>query len=315
MSEYLGIDTSNYTTSAAVLDSAKRKIRQEKRLLPVAKGGRGLRQSEALFHHTKQLPDIIGRLFGSYGGQMAAVGVSVRPRGGEESYMPCFLAGKSAAHAFAAGSSAPLYETSHQMGHVLAALFSAGQLPLLNAEFAAFHVSGGTTDILLCRPSDDIIEIKRAGGTADLNAGQAIDRTGVMLGLDFPCGGELSALAQQSDSVFKSRPAVKGLECSFSGLENKTAAMLSDGADVHDIARFCIEYVYQTVRALTLALKCEYGNIPVVFAGGVMSNAFIRERISEEFGAYFAEPEFSCDNAAGTAIYACLKHEGRDALL
>lgn len=308
MADYFGIDTSNYTTSVA-LCSALASVRQEKKLLPVEKGGRGLRQSDALFHHTKQLPDIIGRLFDGYSGKSAAVGVSVRPRNAADSYMPCFLAGRAAAFAFAAGAGIPVYETSHQTGHVLAALYSAGQLSLLGRDFAAFHVSGGTTDILLCRPSEDILDIVRIGGSSDLNAGQAIDRTGVMLGMDFPCGAELSGLALDSAATFSVKPSVRGLECSLSGAENKTRKMLDDGVCREDIARFCIEYIYASIRELAAAVRREYGGIPLLFAGGVMSNTYIRARITEEFGAFFAEPAFSCDNAAGAAIYACLRHE------
>lgn len=311
MSEYLGLDTSNYTTSAAVLDSCTGDVRQEKIMLPVKQGSKGLRQSEALFHHTKQLPDIIGRLFGGCDSKVSAVGVSSRPRMGEDSYMPCFLAGKLAAYAFAAGRDVPVYETSHQTGHILAALYCTNQLELVNERFAAFHISGGTTDILMCCPSDNIIDIVRVGGSNDLNAGQAIDRTGVMLGMSFPCGRELSSLAEKSSETFKIKPSVKGLECSFSGLENKTSKMLSNGFDSYDIARFCIDYIYHTIRELTLTVRREFGQIPLIFAGGVMSNNFIRKKISDEFGAFFAKPEFSCDNAVGAAVYACLKNDGR----
>ncbi|MGN1420089.1 MAG: peptidase M22 [Eubacterium sp.] len=301
---YLGIDTSNYTTSLALLDGSD--VIQEKKLLCVKKGEKGLRQSEALFQHTVNLPQLIDKL--EFSGKLDAVGVSFRPRNLDGSYMPCFLAGVNAATAVSKFAGVPLYRTSHQTGHILAALYSADKLNLINENFIAFHVSGGTTEALLVTPDKkEIIRAELIGQSTDLKAGQAVDRAGVMLGIDFPCGKELDLLSQKSDKEFKIKPSVKGIDCSLSGVENKAKKMFDDGCSKEDISKFVLTYIYESLSAMTENIFEIYGKMPVIFAGGVMSNTLIKTRLKERFSAYFAEPEFSCDNAAGVAIYAYLK--------
>lgn len=304
----LGIDTSNYTTSAALYDTVSGEIKQEKLLLPVKSGELGLRQSDAVFHHTKQLPMVIGRLFDGLGQVPEAIGVSVRPRNIDGSYMPCFLCGEGLAESISAVNRVPLYRTSHQIGHILAALYSAKRLELAGEQFIAFHVSGGTTDCLFVQPDEEnILNITEIGTSLDLKAGQAVDRTGVMLGLQFPCGKQLEELAEKSGKRFKIKPVLKDGSCCLSGVENKCRQMLADGVSPEDAAMFCLQYIYSAIRGMTLYALEKYGSLPIVFAGGVMSNKIIRKQLESEFGAYFAEPEFSCDNAAGTAIFAALQ--------
>lgn len=304
----LGIDTSNYTTSAALYDTNSGEVRQEKLLLPVKSGELGLRQSDAVFHHTKQLPIVMGKLFKGQTQVPDAVGVSVRPRNTDGSYMPCFLCGEGLAESISAVNKIPLYKTSHQIGHILAALYSAKKLELAEEKFIAFHVSGGTTDCLLVQPDgENILNITEIGTSLDLKAGQAVDRVGVMLGLQFPCGKLLEELAEKSGKQFKIKPVLKDGSCCLSGVENKCAKMLADGVPPEDMAMYCLQYIYSAIRGMTLYALEKYGNFPVVFAGGVMSDSIIRKQLESEFGAYFAEPEFSCDNAAGTAIFAALQ--------
>lgn len=304
----LGIDTSNYTTSAALFDTSDGTVRQMKKLLPVKKGELGLRQSDAVFHHTKQLPEIVRSLFKDCGEIPAAVGVSVRPRNMNGSYMPCFLCGEGLADSIGAVNNIPVFKTSHQIGHILAALYSADRLDLAEEKFIAFHVSGGTTDCLLVQPdSENVLNITEIGTSLDLKAGQAVDRVGVMLGLQFPCGKQLEELAEKSGQRFRIKPVLKNGSCCLSGVENLCAKMLADGDAPEDIANFCLQYIYSTILHMTLYALEKCGKLPIVFAGGVMSNKIIRKQLADSFGAYFAEPEFSCDNAAGTAVFAALK--------
>lgn len=306
----MGIDTSNYTTSAALYDTVSGEIKQEKLLLPVKSGELGLRQSDAVFHHTKQLPIVIGKLFDNSAQVPEAVGVSVRPRNVDGSYMPCFLCGEGLAESISAINNVPLYKTSHQIGHILAALYSAKKLELVGERFIAFHVSGGTTDCLLVQPdSENILNIAEIGTSLDLKAGQAVDRVGVMLGLQFPCGKQLEELAEKSGQRFRIKPVLKDGNCCLSGLENLCAKMLANGEAPEDIANFCLQYIYSTILHMTLYALEKYGKLPIVFAGGVMSNKIIRKQLESEFSAYFAEPEYSCDNAAGTAVFAALKFQ------
>ncbi len=303
---YLGFDTSNYTTSLAMFDG--KNIFQQKKLLTVRHGERGLRQSEAVFQHTVNMPILVNELdFNNE--DINAVGVSARPRNIEGSYMPCFTVGINVATAVSKFTSSKLYTTSHQVGHILAALYSVDKLELVNEEFIAFHLSGGTTEALLVKSDkDEIIKAEIIAQSIDLKAGQAIDRTGVLLGLTFPCGREIDALSQKSDKNYKIKPSMKGFDCSLSGVENKVKAMIESGERREDTAKFVLTYISSTLEKMTELIIKKYGNLPLVYAGGVMSNSFIKSNILNKFdNAYFAKPEFSCDNAAGTAIYAYLK--------
>lgn len=302
-----GFDTSNYTTSAAVMTNDK--ITNYKQVLNVAENQRGLRQSDAVFQHTVNMPRLVSEMAQDFDlKKVDAVGVSTRPRNIEGSYMPCFLVGINTAKTASKFCGCKCYETSHQVGHILAALYSADKLELINKKFVAFHVSGGTTEALLVTPDkENIINAQIISESTDLKAGQVIDRTGVLLGMRFPCGAELEKEALKSDSNFKIRASVKGCNCSFSGIENKVKNMISAGEKRCDIAKFALDSVCVSLDAMAQAVVKEYGNLPIVFSGGVSSNKKINKTFSEKYGAYFAEPQFSADNAAGTAVFASLK--------
>lgn len=299
----LGIDTSNYTTSTAVLDRGE--LTQQKQLLEVRPGERGLRQSDAVFQHTRNLPLLLNKLPPM--DQVSAVGVSTCPRNVEGSYMPCFLAGISAATAAAKAAGCPLYATSHQVGHILAALYGAEALEMIRAPFVAFHVSGGTTEALLVEPNQDqLIAADCVAASLDLKAGQLIDRTGVRLGLQFPCGPALEQLALQSTASYKIKPSMQGANCSLSGVENQVDKRLQAGEEPADVARFVLSSVSAALLGMVQAVFAEYGKLPLLFAGGVMSNTLLRQDLETAFGGVFAPPALSCDNAAGVAVYAAL---------
>lgn len=311
---FLGIDTSNYTTSASLCDKGGRVILNLKKLLPVKEGERGLRQSDALFAHTKNLPEIMGKLGEFLKNEMpcakiVALGVSSTPRSVEGSYMPCFLSGVAAAESICAVLGCERYFFSHQDGHIMAALYSSGKTELLYSKepFAAFHVSGGTTELLLVNPTDDGMRVELIGGTQDMNAGQAIDRTGVMMGLKFPCGREMESLC--GDVPYKKcKVSVNGLDCNLSGLENLAARKYRETNDKAATSAFCFDFIADTLYKLTENLREQYDNIPVIFAGGVMSNKRIAKRLSNLGNVYFSEPEFSADNAAGIALLTRRKY-------
>jgi len=307
MALYLGLDTSNYTTSAALYDSGTRQVIQAKKLLPVKPGEKGLRQSDAVFHHTIQLPEVLARL-NIPGQELSRIGVSVRPRNAEGSYMPCFLCGQGAAEMFGQLLNIPVCQTSHQTGHILAALYSADRLSWLDRKFLAFHVSGGTTDCVLCEPDKDLLKITPVSSSLDLKAGQLIDRVGLMLGLSFPCGAELEALAMQSRAEFRYKPVMKGLDCCLSGLENQCRDMLANGGTAPDTAFFCLSAIAQVLSEMTKQALNHYPGLPVLYAGGVMADRYLQEFLKTRFSSEtaFAEAAFSCDNAVGTAVYAAL---------
>ena len=291
----LGFDTSNYTTSAAVFDGEAG--RNAGRLLPVERGSLGLRQSEALFAHVKALPDVFLSLSP---GAPDAVGASVRPRSAPGSYMPCFLAGESQGRVLASALGVPFFAFSHQEGHLAAAAYSAGHMELLDAPFLAWHLSGGTTEFLSAEPDGEGgVAARRIGGTEDLSAGQLVDRTGLRLGLPFPAGKELDALAAASDKENSFAVKLRGLDFSLSGMENKAAALAEEnGADA---ARFAFLTLADVLSRATEAARRSYGALPVLFAGGVASSSVLRARLRGE-AFHFAEPRYSTDNALGVAI-------------
>lgn len=294
MSVFLGIDTSNYTTSVALARDGE-VICNLRKLLPVAQGQRGLRQSDALFAHTVNFPEIMSELGGC---TPSAVGVSLTPRDAEGSYMPCFLAGRSVASALSSVLGVPMYGFSHQKGHLMAALYSCGRQDLFESEFLAFHVSGGTTEVVYF----DRGNITILGGSEDISCGQAIDRVGVMLGLAFPCGKELERLAEAGRVCTRIKPCVREMRCNLSGVENIARKLIDQGARQEDVAAFALTFVQKTLVELTVQAKERFPHLPVVYAGGVMSNRLIRPALAELGECYFAEPEFSCDNAAGIAL-------------
>lgn len=297
----LGLDTSNYTTSAAVFDGAEGI--NIGRLLDVRPGELGLRQSDALFQHVKRLPDLLEQLAGE--GRLAkldAVGASTRPRAVEGSYMPCFLAGEAQGRGIAAAQSVPFYAHSHQQGHLAAAAWSAGQLELLDNPFLAWHLSGGTTELLLIKPNGYTVSAEIIGGTSDLSAGQLIDRTGVLLGLQFPAGKALDELGARADACDEPHVKLKGLTFSLSGMENQVKALREKGEPPASIARFALDAVFDIVLRATQEAQRRYPGLPVLCSGGVASNSRLRAGLKDLCGAIFAEPRYSTDNAMGTAI-------------
>lgn len=306
MSLYLGIDTSNYRTSAAVFDSEKAAWKNSGRLLDVPDGSIGLRQSDALFQHVVHLPERIAQL---PGGEFAAAAASTRPRAVEGSYMPCFLAGEGTARSFAHLSGIPFYAVSHQQGHLAAAALSADALHLLREPFLAWHLSGGTTELLLVEPDEqEIIRARAVGGTNDLAAGQIIDRAGRLLHVPFPAGAQLEVLADgctQTEKPF--RPKVKDGVFSLSGVQNKVEQLAQTGASAQTVARYTIETIQHAVVTATEQLRKKYP-LPVLCAGGVMSNRTIQRTMQQAFDAKFAQPELSGDNAVGVAVLAAIRN-------
>ena len=278
-----------------------------RKLLPVREGELGLRQSDAVFHHVQQLPELFRSAFSDYEGDIDAIGVSYAPRTAEGSYMPCFTVGVTAAEILASVLKVPLYRFSHQQGHIAAALYSVDRLDLIDKKHVAFHVSGGTTEALFVNSSDGFVTTEIIAQTLDLNAGQLIDRIGVMLGLRFPCGKELEKLALSCDEKVRAKATLKGLDCCLSGGQNIAEKYLKEGKSHEYIARFAMEFVAEAIVGMSLAIRESYGDLPFVYAGGVMSDSIIRDKLSQLHECVFAKPEFSSDNAAGTAVLTYIK--------
>ena len=297
----LGLDTSNYTTSAAVFEGQDGL--NASRLLTVKEGELGLRQSEALFQHVQRLPGQVEKLAQSgLLRDIRAVGASTRPRAVEGSYMPCFLAGTSQGQSMAHLLGVPFFAVSHQQGHLAAAAWSAGHLELMDRPFLAWHLSGGTTELLRVWPDGVNVQAEILGGTSDISAGQLIDRAGVMLGLQFPAGKALDQL-YDSGSDCKTYPVkLNGLTFSLSGMENKVRQLHEKGASAGEVARFVLDLVADVVLRTTQTAQKEYPGLPVLCSGGVASNRRLRQVMESGCGALFSQPQYSTDNAMGVAI-------------
>ena len=305
---FVGFDTSNYTTSVAYFDGNSGM--NCSKLLPVKQGELGLRQSDAVFAHIKGLPELSGRLFSHISAEsIGAVGVSTRPRAVDGSYMPCFMVGYTHAKLLSDTLHVPLFEFSHQQGHVAASLWSAGHLELMDEPHLAWHLSGGTTELLLVEPEGKNVRCTKIGGTTDISAGQLIDRTGKLLELPFPSGKHLDALSQtaQGREVFKVKcPA---MEFSLSGVQNKVEAFYRNNADSAETAAYALRCVCAAVmQASKNALK-SYPGLRIVFSGGVASNSMLRREL-EPLNPIFSEPQYSTDNAMGVAVLTARAMEG-----
>ena len=303
----IGFDTSNYTTSIAYFDGTDGV--NESRLLPVKEGELGLRQSDAVFAHIKSLPELSGRLFSHiHSDEITAIGVSTRPRAVEGSYMPCFMVGYTHAKMLSDTLGVPLVEVSHQQGHVAASAWSAGRMELLEQPHLAWHLSGGTTELLLVEPLGKNVKCTRIGGTSDISAGQLIDRTGQLLKLPFPSGKHLDRISQtaQGREVFKVKcPA---MEFSLSGVQNKVQQFHAQYGDAAEAAAYALRCVsFAVYKATENALK-EYPGLAVVFSGGVASNSMLRTYM-KPLNPVFAQPQFSTDNAMGVAVLTYLAQE------
>lgn len=300
----IGIDTSNYTTSLSLMREDGALIANLKRPLPVRAGECGLRQSDAVFAHIKNIPDIMREarsLIDS--SEILAVGVSERPRNVDGSYMPCFLSGVSVAEGIAAALGVPLFKYSHQCGHIMAAIYSSGRFDLLSGEeFCAFHISGGTTEMLRVKYSENAFLTELIGGTLDLNAGQLIDRVGVYMGLPFPAGIHMEKAALLNSSKTPSRkPKISDLKINLSGIENLAKKMYDESGNKELTASFVLNHIADSLIMLCEDYENRFGKSSFVFAGGVMSNSIIKEKIQSKFSASFAKPEMSADNAVGIA--------------
>ena len=306
----LGVDTSNYTTSIALLYDDGELIANIKRPLPVKSGECGLRQSDAVFAHVKNIPSAIREMHEHLDGRTpSAIGVSEKPRNVDGSYMPCFLSGVAVAESISASLDIPIYKFSHQCGHIMAALYSSKSERLMDGRFAAFHISGGTTELLLVSGDSDGFCAQQVGGTKDLNAGQVIDRVGVFLGMPFPAGPHIERAALEYSGKIPSRKvSVDGTYANLSGLENMARKLYAEENDTNKTAAFVLEYISNSVIQMCDNLISEYGEMPIVFAGGVMSNAIIRAKLEKKYDARFAEPMMSADNAVGIAELARLAY-------
>ncbi|WP_418792364.1 O-sialoglycoprotein endopeptidase [Phosphitispora sp. TUW77] len=310
MELFLGIDTSCYTTSLAVVDGEGNLISDVRRILNVRSGERGLAQNEAVFQHINNLPSLFQRVL-SDNSTFAGVAASICPRPVKGSYMPVFKVAESYGHSIAAILNVPFTGVSHQEGHLAAGIMSAGGPQ--SGEFMAVHLSGGTTELLRVkngiRPDEPYYSVAVMGGTNDIHAGQFIDRVGVKLGLPFPAGPHLEVLAAKAKGEISVPSSVNGYAISFSGPEAAALRLIESRVSPVEIARAVEKCVVNTMEKIIRKALWESGLKDVLFVGGVSANRYIRDRLVERLQhrevrakVYFASRELSGDNAAGVAL-------------
>lgn len=302
---YLGIDASCYTTSAAVVDERGAVVWDRRIPLKVKENGRGLRQSEMVFQHVKNLPLVMPCGIENF----HAVGVSAAPRPQEGSYMPVFAVSESYGRAIGAVAGMRVIELTHQHGHIGAAMIGCEPQ---DGKFLAMHVSGGTTELLSVEKSGGIIgKIEKLGGTTDIAAGQLIDRIGVYMGMAFPAGQAMEEIAEKGDIALK--VSCRDREASFSGAETAVRRLLEKGASKPHVAYAIEECIANTLIRLADSAVKQYGKRELLLCGGVMRNAHICRMVREQAGTrvILAGKEYSSDNACGIAAQARLIDRNR----
>lgn len=312
MAYYLGVDTSNYTTSVAIMNEAGEIISDCRKVLDVKLGDRGLRQSEAVFQHINNFPEVFLQAIEGLNLEcVKAIAVSIKPRPLENSYMPVFQAGYNYARIIGGILGKPVIETTHQEGHILAGIWSSS-FKLID-KFLVLHISGGTTELLqvtLIQRTPIVFFIEKIGGSSDLHAGQFIDRIGVKMGLDFPCGSRLEQIAQNSQNPIPIPVAIKNMDISFSGPETYAQRLLEKGSNPAEVARGVENCLYKSFAKLILRgyAKTKLNNCLIV--GGVACNLYIKKMLKgtiarqENINLFFANPQYSSDNAVGISYIA-----------
>lgn len=296
----IAFDTSNYTTSIAFFDGIHGM--NCSKILPVREGGLGLRQSDAVFQHIKSLPELSGRLFSDMDiNSVTAIGASTRPRALDGSYMPCFMVGYTHAKLLSDALGVPLVECSHQQGHVAASVWSAGKPELLDQCHLAWHLSGGTTELLLVTPHGKSVDCQRIGGTTDISAGQLIDRTGQLLQLPFPSGKHLDSMSEDAINQDVFRVKCPELEFSLSGVQNKVQQYYEACQSKSETAAYALRCISHAVFCATENAQKKYPGIPVVLSGGVASNSMLRKDLSV-LDPVLCQPQYATDNAMGVAV-------------
>ena len=172
--------------------------------------------------------------------------------------------------------------------------------------FLALHLSGGTTELLLCENGS----LTLLGGSLDLHAGQLVDRLGVRMGMTFPAGPELERLAMRGAAQGRIGVSIKGVSCNMAGAENKVARWLESGELTReDVACEVFDFLSRSIERMIEAACVQTHAKQALLAGGVASSALLRQMLLHRAKSrrldcrlHFARPELSGDNAVGVAL-------------
>jgi len=303
----LGFDTSCYTTSIAAISLNKEIVLNEKIILKVKKDNKGLRQSEAVFQHVNNMGEIsqvINNKLKNY--NIVGICASTKPRPVDNSYMPVFSVGYNFAKLLSSINNCPFYETTHQENHIEASLFNNN---LENKDkFLAVHMSGGTTEILLVEKEDTNYKIEIVGGSLDVSFGQLVDRLGVRLNYNFPCGKYIDENALKCNKKIKNglKTSVREGYMNLSGIENQINKIIHDYNEEY-LSKILLDTLVRSMYKALIYICEKYELKEVLFGGGVSASRYIKKELSEKLKrenikAYFTDEEYATDNSVGCAI-------------
>lgn len=306
----LGIDTSNYKTSIAIIDRNHHIICDLRRFLKVKQGEKGLRQSDALFQHVKNLPELIEEAENYIHGNLDGIAYSSKPRPVEGSYMPVFLSGEAVSRSMGAVLDVPVLAFSHQEGHIEAIKHFSSFAE--EKQVLACHFSGGTTELLDVVSSEKGYDIKIIGGSKDISYGQVLDRAGVFLGMDFPAGEALDDLALKSVTASSVLTDVKVNDgwLNLSGLDTQIKRVLENtntSEAIGSVIKEAFIIIADSMVRMIIQGSEKSGVDKVLLAGGVSSSKFLKEILTVRLKDAGIEASFdnnglSQDNAVGTAL-------------
>ncbi len=311
---YMGIDTSNYTTSIGIIDDNEHILFDARKLLIVKDRAHGLRQQEAVFQHMNNLPILIDELTKDIDiNKIDTISVSSKPRNVNDSYMPVFVVGKNQAFILSRVLNKSLKEFSHQEGHIAAGLLNCKRVP---ERFLSLHISGGTTEILIVKSFAENFDIKLVGGTLDINFGQLIDRIGVYLGFKFPSGKELESFSKKGQLLDIHIPiSIKNNTWSnLSGLENYFIKLIdSKNFKNEDIVYTLFHTISRIIEVLIKNTTSEFNIKDIIITGGVSANTYIRNYLRDtiDLNIIFPQVNLSTDNGVGIALLGKLKEGDR----
>ncbi|MCH4888821.1 peptidase M22 [Acidaminobacter sp. JC074] len=291
----LGIDTSCYTTSLVVMDG-KNVVYEGRKLLTVKKGTVGLRQADAFFQHVQNLPILYKEMVYKIDvREIDRIVVSDRPRPLEGSYMPVFTAGMRFAEVIGDTLDTQVLYLSHQENHLYATLLEHG----VQGNFVGVHISGGTSEILAV---DSDLSISIIGETLDLSFGKLIDRLGVYMGLDFPCGQAMDIYT--SSEVYPLKMSIKDMSFNISGIENQLKAYYDKEGSIEKVSVTLFRYIGKLLCKVLKKALDETNYDRIIMSGGVSANKLIREEVSSlSDKVLFTSIEYSTDHAVGNAYY------------
>ncbi|MDW5300322.1 MAG: hypothetical protein SA378_09315 [Sedimentibacter sp.] len=307
MIEYiLGIDTSAYTTSIALIDAKENKIIDDKRkVLLVPLGQRGLRQQDAVFQHLKNFQELYSEINVDMK-LISTVAVSSRPRNVDGSYMPVFTVGQNYGKIIAETLNCSYIEYSHQENHIAASLIELYKE--INDDILAIHISGGTTEFLGAKKAQKGYSTEIVGGSKDITFGQLIDRIGTLMEFPFPCGLYMEKSIQNISEVDKIKiPPIKGTTfINLSGMENYYNNLyLQNKYSKETIIYSLFNYIASCILHIIKQIQSIYCFKTIIITGGVASNNTIRNLVLEELNdklrVIFPSKVNSSDNAVGLA--------------